>query len=281
MSKSILITGASGVLGRTVVKVFAAAGVNVRQGVRKLQSATSGLPAVRWDYAEPATIGPVLEEVDALFLMAPPLDPDAPGKLAPVIAAAKGSGLSHIILLSAFGANYSEQAPLRIIEHMVMDSGIPYTILRPNFFMENFSEGFLAASIKNQHGIFLAAGDAKTSFISAEDIAAVGLTAFQKQLAGAEYDLTGPEALDHTDAARMISEAAGHTVTYHALTEQQMADGARAAGMPDGNIAYLVMLYGVVRAGYSSGITPVVEEVTGRPAVRFAEFAKANAEAWR
>jgi len=63
-----------------------------------------------------------------------------------------------------------------------MDSGVPYTILRPNFFMENFPEGFLSGSIKGQNAIFLAAGDGKTSFISVRDIAAAALTAFQKPL---------------------------------------------------------------------------------------------------
>jgi uncharacterized protein YbjT (DUF2867 family) len=281
MSNSILITGASGVLGRTAVHTFVDAGVTVRQGVRNLQSAKPGVPAVRWDYADPTTLAPALAGVDGLLLMAPPLDSDSPAKLAPAVAAATQAGLSHILLLSAFGANYSEEAPLRVIEHMVMDSGIPYTILRPNFFMENFSEGFLAAGIRQQHGIFLAAGDARTSFISVGDIAAVALGAFQQRRTGVEYDLTGPESLDHTEAARLISEAAGHPVVYHPLTAEQMAAGARAAGVPEPAIGYMMMLYGVVRAGYSAGITQAVAQVTGRPPVTFAEFARANADAWR
>ena len=76
------------------------------------------------------------------------------------------------MFISAFGVNYNEQAPLRMVEHLVRNSGVPYTILRPNFFMENFSEGFLSGSIKTQGAIFLAAGDGKTSFISVQDIAA-------------------------------------------------------------------------------------------------------------
>ncbi|QOY90158.1 SDR family oxidoreductase [Paludibaculum fermentans] len=281
MSNSILITGASGVLGRAIVSAFVEAGVTVRQGVRNLNSAKAGVPAVRWDYADPSTIAPALDGIDALLLMAPPLDAEAVAKLTPAIVAAKSAGLSHILLISAFGANYNEQAPLRVIEHLVIGSGIPYTILRPNFFMENFSEGFLAGSIKAQNGIFLAAGDGKTSFISIDDIAAVALAAFQKPLTGVELDLTGPESLDHTEAAGFISEAAGRPVAYHALTEEQMAAGARAAGLPESTIAYMAVLYSIVRGGFAAGITPVVGEVTGRPPLTFAEFARRNAAAWR
>jgi len=100
-------------------------------------------------------------------------------------------------LTAAMGVDAVEPAPLRIVEPHLMASGVPYTILRPNFFMENFSTGFLAPMIK-QGGIFLAAADGKTSFISVVDIAEVATVAFQKGLASKEYNLTGPEALDHT-----------------------------------------------------------------------------------
>jgi uncharacterized protein YbjT (DUF2867 family) len=75
------------------------------------------------------------------------------------------------------------------------------TILRPNFFMENFSEGFLAAGVREQNAIYLAAGDGKTSFISVKDIASVAVAALRQSQTGREIDLTGPEALDHFEVA--------------------------------------------------------------------------------
>ena len=75
--------------------------------------------------------------------------------------------------------------------------------------MENFSAGFLASSIREQNAIYLAAGDGKTSFISVEDIAALVVAALQQSLTGKEIDLTGPEALDHFQVAKIISEASG------------------------------------------------------------------------
>ncbi|HEY3439513.1 MAG TPA: SDR family oxidoreductase [Paludibaculum sp.] len=281
MNPSILITGATGVLGKSIVEAALKAGFTVRQGVRDLKKATPKAEAVSLNYSDPATIAPAMAGVTGLVLMAPSLDANAPAELAPVIGAAKTTGVRHIVFISAFGVNYNEQAPLRVVEHLVMNSGVPYTILRPNFFMENFSEGFLSGSIKAQAAIFLAAGDGKTSFISVQDIAAAVVGALQAPLAGKEFDLTGPEALDHAEVARIIGEAAGRPVAYYSLTEEQMLSGARAQGMPEPAIAYLAVLYSVVRQGLAAGVTGDVEAITGRKPMTFAEFARTSAGAWR
>jgi uncharacterized protein YbjT (DUF2867 family) len=281
MSNSILVTGASGVLGRAIVNAFVEAGAPVRQAVRDLKKAKPGVDSARWDYADPATFAPALAGTGGLLLIAPSLDANAPAELAPAVAAAKAARVAQIALISALGANQNEQATLRIVEHIVVDSGVPYTILRPNFFMENFSEGFLADGIREKRGIFLAAGDGKTSFISVRDIAAVVLAAFQEPLIGQELDLTGPEALDHFAVAKIIGQVSGRAVAYTPLTEEQMVAGARAAGMPEPAIAYVNMLYSVVRAGYLAAVPPDFERVTGRQPISFAAFAQANAGAWK
>jgi uncharacterized protein YbjT (DUF2867 family) len=200
--------------------------------------------------------------------------------LKPVINRAGKAGVSRMVFVSAFGVNYNEQAPLRIVEHQIMDSGIPFNILRPNFFMENFSEGFLSGTIKGQRGIFLAAGEGRTSFISALDIAAVAATCFSSQSNKQELDLTGPEALDHAEVAAIISEVSGRPVFYHPLTEDQMVAGVLAAGVPESAIGYMTVLYGAVRAGYAAAVTGDVQQVLGRPPISFLQFAKRKAAAW-
>jgi len=280
-NQCVLVTGASGVLGRSIVAAAENAGIAVRQGVRDPRKANPNAEAVRLDYHDASSIPPAVAGVTDLLLMAPPLDPNAASELAPVIAEAETAGVRHIVFISAFGVNHNKQAPLRVVEQLVMDSGLPYTILRPNFFMENFSEGFLAGNIKTQGAIFLAAGEGKTSFISVRDIAAVAIAAFQKRLVGRAFDLTGPEALDHAEVAKIITEAAGRPVRYHPLTEEQMLSGARSQGMPKPTIAYLAALYSAVRQGLAAGVTGDVEAIIGRKPMAFAEFAQANASAWR
>ena len=162
-----------------------------------------------------------------MLLIAPPLDVESPAKLSPVIDRARALGVGHIVLNSALGVDADENAPLRRIERHLMASGAGYTILRPNFFMENFTTGFLAPMIR-QGEIYLAAGDGRTSFISTADIAAVAAEAFAGGHQGREYNLTGPEALDHTEVAQLISQASGRTITYHAISEEEMLAGAMA-----------------------------------------------------
>ncbi len=279
--KTILVTGATGSLGSAVVRTLASKGFKVRAAARNLAKATfaAGVDAARFTYEDATLHGPTLQGVEGLVLIAPPLDPEAPAKLLPVIDQAKNMGLKHAVLISALGVDAVEQAPLRRIERHLMASGLPYTILRPNFFMDNFTTGFLAPSVK-QGAIYLAAAEGKTSFISTLDIAEVVAVVFQKGLVGKEYNLTGPEALDHATVAGIISRVAGRTVAYHALSEEAMFQGLRGTGMPEGAVQYVGVLYGVVRAGYAATVTNDVETVTGRKPQTFAAFSQQNAASW-
>ncbi len=277
MQNRVLVTAANGALGQAIVRAAGDAGLPVRQAVRHLEKANPNVEAVRLDYADPTTIAPALAGVSAIVLMSPPLDPNAPAQLGAVVDAAKAAGIRHIVLISAFGVNHNEQAPLRVVEHLLIDSGVPFTILRPNFFMENFSQGSLASGIREQNAIYLAAGDGRTSFISAQDIATVVVTALQQRLTGREFDLTGPAALDHAEVAKIISDVSGRAVVYHAVTEEQMLAGARSHGMPEPAVGYLGVLYGVVRAGFAAGVTGDFEKITGRKPMTFEAFARSTA----
>lgn len=283
MGKTMLVTGATGNLGREVVKALTTKGYAVRAASRDTSKIAPGrnVQAIRFDYADPTTIAPALEGVNGLFLVAPPMDPETPAKLNPVIEKAKAAGVEHVVLNSALGVDQNEQAPLRVVERALMDSGLGYTILRPNFFMENFSTGFIAPMIRGQSAIFLAAGDGKTSFISTTDIAEVAALAFAEKHDGKEYNLTGPEALDHGQAAQKIGAAVDREVTYHALDEEAMLQGARDNGMPEGAVQYMAVLYGAVRAGYTAVVTNDVESVTGHKPVTFDEFVNSNVGCWQ
>jgi uncharacterized protein YbjT (DUF2867 family) len=277
----ILATGTTGNLGRAVVTALMAKGFTVKAAARNVLKASvpAGVEVVKFDYQDPATFDAALAGAEGAVLIAPPLDSDAPAKLNPVIDKARTTGVKHVVFISAFGVDALEQAPLRRIERYLMASGLNYTILRPNFFMENFSTGFLAPMVK-QGGVYLAAGAGKTSFISVADIAEVAATAFQKGLFGKEYNLTGPEALDHSAATNILSKVTGKIITYHPLTEEAMFQGLRQNGLPESAIQYIGVLYNAVRAGYTAAVTKDVETVTGRKPLTFDAFARQNATAW-
>ena len=279
--KRILVTGATGSLGRAVVAALRTKGITVRAAARNVGklAPSVGIEPVLFAYENQATHKPALQDVDALFLMAPPLDPEASAKLNPLIDMAKTLGVRHIVFNSALGVDAVEQAPLRIVERYVMASGVPYTILRPNFFMENFSTGFLAPMVK-QGGIFLAAADGKTSFISVADIAEAAAAAFVKGLVSKEYNLTGPEALDHNQVAAILSKVSGKSITYQAIPEEAMLSGLRGTGMPESAVQYVGVLYSAVRAGYTGAVTQDVETVTGRKPTSFETFTQQSAAVW-
>jgi len=277
--QKILVTGASGSLGRAAIAEFIVKGFSVRAASRQPRDGAGGdVQAVHFDYTDASTYRSALEGVNGVLLIAPPLDVEAPAKLIPFIDRAKASGVQHIVLNSALGIDADEAAPLRRIERHLMASGVGYTILRPNFFMENFSRGFLAQMVR-QGEIFLAAAAAKTSFISTRDIAAVAASAFAGGHVGKEYNLTGPEALDHYEVARLIGEASGRSIVYHPISEAEMIQGAIQNGLPESAAQFMGLLYSIVRNGWAAGVTDDVQQATGRAPLSFAEFVRDSAAA--
>ncbi len=285
MITSILVLGATGNLGGEVVRQLATKGFNVRAGVRQPEQfsiPSARVEAVRFDFDDPTSYSPALDGIEQLFLIARPLDPEAPLVLAPVLQAAKQAGVQRIVFNSGMGVEQNEDAPLRQVERQLEASGIAHTLLRPSFFMENFSNGFIAPMIQKAGGIFVAAENAKTSFISVVDIAAVAVAALTEDgHAGKAYNLTGPEALDHSEVAAIISQVTGREISYQDISEEAMSQGAIANGLQPSMADYLVVLYQDTRARYTAVTTPDVEQVTNRPPVNFVDFANQNASVWK
>ncbi len=281
MSGRIFVSGAAGKVGRAVVEKLIAKGEPVRGGFRNPAAATAPreLHKVKFDFTDFASVESALDGVSGAFLISPPLDPDAPAKLTPFIKEAKKHNI-HVVFISAFGANMNADGALAKVEKLLHDTAVTYTILRPNFFMDNFTEGWIAPSIKQQNSLFIPAGDGKTSFIAAHDIAAAVVSAFNRKLVGKTYDLTGSEALDHTEVAQLISTATGRTISYVDIPESALIEGAKAQGMPDGMIAYLADLYKAVRGGYCAAITHDLEDLINDQPIRFSTFAKAHKADW-
>jgi uncharacterized protein YbjT (DUF2867 family) len=269
----ILVTGATGQVGGAVARALMDRGINVRAATRKTTALrwTDRLQPVVFDFEDPGLHKAALDGISGLFLIAPPLDFEAPAKLIPFIDRAREMRVGHVVFISALRADKYEESPLGAIERHLRESGLAYTILRPNFFMDNFTSGWAASMIRRGE-LSLPAGDGKTSFISVGDIAEVAASAFQKKLHGAEYDLTGPEALTYGQSAEIISDVCGWTVTYRPISEMEMMQAARKGGMPESAVRYMARLFDLVRSGLMAEITDKARELTGRAPVSFREF---------
>lgn len=281
MSNTILVLGATGFAGKEVVKALAGKpGIEVKAATRfpeKYKAPAGNVTPVHLVQEDAATFAPALAGVDLVFLSALPLDADAAGKLRPFIDEAKKAQVKKIVFLSAIGVEHVEAAPLRQIELYLIASGIPYNIVRPNFFMENFSEGPFSPTIKQLGKILIPAGDGKYSVISTADIAAVSVELLLNEAhVGKELTLTGPKAVDNHEAAAIISAASGKTVTYENIPEEALIQGVIASGAPESAAHYLAMLVGAVRNGHCAVVTTAVKDITGKDPISLEDFAKAH-----
>lgn len=288
MSNTILVTGATGTVGTQVVRALnEKAGVQIRVGVRDLATSASlksdRVTPVALDWSQPETVHAALAGVDRAFLLTPFVPNQVEIGMA-FVDAAKKAGVRHLVKLSAIGCDIEPGIQLgrwhRAIEKHVEASGLPWTFLRPNNFMENFIGYYPPQADGN---IYLPFGDASVSWIAARDIgavAAVALTEDVSKHAGKAYTLTGSEALSVKQVAAQLSTATGRTINYVDVPEEGARNAMLAAQMPAWMVDAMMELHAIDKAGYAAEVTPVVEQLLGRAPQKLADFARENAAAW-
>lgn len=285
MDGRILVLGATGAVGRGVAEGLAARGEAVRAASRDPAAARAGTPLpVEWvelDLERPDTFGAALEGVDRVFLIARPGDEHPERAAGPLVEAMRRAGTRHVVNLTALGVETRNDIHLRKVELLLEGSGLEYTHLRPNFFMQVFATEPLLPAIRATGAIRLPAGEARVSYIDARDIAAVAVAALAEPgHAGKAYTLTGPEALDHAEVAALLSEAAGTRVRYEPATEEEARAALAGAGFPARRVERLIGFYRLVRAGFCAPVSGDVERVLGRPATPLARFAQEHSACW-
>jgi uncharacterized protein YbjT (DUF2867 family) len=201
------------------------------------------------------------------------------------VAAAKSAGVHRLLWFSSFGAKLDNHARFSrrhpVIDEAVRASGIPYTILRPNFFMQDFS-AFYGQTIRATGKIFLPLGDALVSHLDLRDLAEAAVSALTNDRhVNKTYDLSGPEALHTSQVAEQIGFAVGRTIGYQAISVTTMEASLREAGMDSWFAEGLAELYGWVRdSGLGSEATDAAEQLLGRKAIPFRQFAIDERSAW-
>jgi uncharacterized protein YbjT (DUF2867 family) len=299
--KTILVTGATGTVGSEVVKQLAAisssSGYNVRaavhsnnKSVKLRQLDSEGVEIVDLDYTKQETVAHALNNVDKIFLQTLPT-PNVADICSNIINEAKKNGVKYIVKLSAMGADSEPRSTILRLhgeeEKIIEDSGIPYTFLRPPAYMQNFVTQF-GHTIKTQNAFYVPAGDAKMSFIDSRDIGAITAGILTRNNSGSSlqhknkaYDITGPDAISYGQAADILSSEAGKKISYVNITEEDARKGMNQIGMSDWFIDIMMELFRIIRAGYGSETTMVVEDITGRKPISFAQFAKDYAKVFR
>jgi uncharacterized protein YbjT (DUF2867 family) len=271
MAHKILVIGASGTVGSGVAALLKQQGHQVRTTTGK--KAAAGADQVHLDLASGEGLAKAFEGIERAFIMSPGGYADQYKILSPLIQEAKRRGLKKVVLLSAFGADADDNAPLRRSEIELERSGVPYNVIRPNWFMQNFNT-FWLQGIREQGAITLPVGTAKTSFIDARDIAAVAARLLTSDdVNNRAFNLTGPEALDHAQVAAAIGEETGKKVVYKEIEPQQLKQGLLAGGVPEDYADFLLLIMGYLKAGYNAPVTPEVQTLLGRPPIGFRQYA--------
>ena len=290
--ETILVTGATGTLGSEVVKQLSSVtpAVNIKAGVHSAQNVNKDgdrVEVVLIDYNKPETLKEALNQVDKLFLLTPDV-PNASDLAVNAVTEAKKAGIRHIVKQSVMGADLeADVGTMRLhreAEKIIEQSGIPFTFLHPNEFMQNFVN-FHSPSIKNNNAFYLPLEDAKVSLVDVRDIASVAVKSLTEdgndKHKNKTYLITGPEALSYHQAAEILSNATGKKISYVNISEEEARGAMKEMGMSDWLINTISELHDYFRKGNASQVSSAVEEITGKKPISFSQFAKDYASAFR
>ncbi|WP_194890982.1 NmrA family NAD(P)-binding protein [Catenulispora pinisilvae] len=269
--KNFLILGGTGKTGRRIASRLTAAGHEVRTASR-----TGG--DVRLDLDDPATHTPALAGVTAAYLIEPGSVAGVtdPPRMAALVDAAVAAGVQRLVLLSAPGAD-RETHPLHTTEQAVRGSGLEWTVLRPGWFAQNFSEDFWLPAVRGGTLAF-PAGEARLSFIDAEDIADVATAALTADgHRGQVYELRGPRSIGFGEAADLIAKASGKPLQYLAITPEAFLEQQLSRGVPQQVAERMTHLMTIDSTRVPDGPTDGVERALGRAPRRFEDFVIAAA----
>src|SRR6266403_1337932 len=285
MAETVLVTGATGTIGRDVAKILSENAVPIRAGVRDQAKARKQFGAdialATFDFEDTSSFPGALEGVEKVFLL-PPLMWNQVEVANAFVDAAKRGGVRHIVKLSAIGADASPPYTFgkwhAANEQHIRESGLAFTFLRPNSFMQNFITYFPP----RDGAIYLPWGNGTASFVDTRDIARVATDVLTSDgHEGKIYTLTGPVALGIADVARILAAVAGRGIHYVEVPEAAARNGMLQAGIPKWQVDALMELHAINKQNRWSAVTSDVERVTGQDATDFAQFARNHADKFR
>ena len=273
----ILVTGASGNVGREVLKQISQAGHQVRaayQTPQKAAEAPAGVETTIVDFKRPGTLSAALNGVDCVFLVGP-VAPNLVELESNATEEIKRAGVPRLVKLSAMGtraATFPRQHSES--EDRIKASGVAWTFLRPNGFMQNMVI-YNAATVRGQNAFYGSAEDGKVSQVDLRDIGAVAVRVLTEDgHTGKTYTLTGPAALSNSEVAAILSSVLGREIRYVNLPPNQMKQALLGAGMPEWNANGIIDLEALYREGGASTVSPDIERVLGRMPIAYEQFAR-------
>ena len=279
----ICVTGASGTLSSEVIRQLERQQMPFRAAYFSEEAARAaqarGVDAVLIDYNRPDTLWTAFGGCTTLFLLGPNALNQTELELN-AVDAASAAGVRHIVKQSVMGAAeeaYSLAKIHRPVEKAIERSGVGWTFLRPNSFMQN-AVTFMAPTIRAEGAFYSATAQARISHIDVRDIAAVAVAALTTEgHEGQIHTLSGPEALTYDEVADELSRALGRVIRHVNLPPADLKAGMLAEGMPESIADRMLDLERYFREDRASTVTDDVKRVIGREPKRFADYVRDTA----
>ena len=275
MPERILVTGGTGKTGARVAAALALAGHDLRIATR--HPAGKNDRRLDWSDVQTAT---AFEGCTAAYLVAPTDSVDHLARMRPHLERAIGGGTRRFVLLSASSLERGG-AMMGAVHDWLAQNAPEWVVLRPSWFMQNFSEGPHAVTLREEGVIYSATGTGRVGFIDAGDIAEAAVAALVAPVAlNRDVVLTGPEALSYNDLAGILSQVLRRPIRHVALDADTQARRFEAQGLPSEYARMLSALDQRIAGGAEDRTTDGVAQLTGRTPTGFRTFAEAAAPAW-
>jgi len=286
-NKNILITGATGNVGHALLqKLRDEENVNIYAAGRsiekmKKQIDNDSINYVKHDFKDESTYKSALVNIDTVFLMRPPAISKVKKYIRPFLVKIKENKIKQVVFLSLQGAEKNIVVPHHRVEKYIKNLNIPYTFLRPSFFMQNLSTTH-QKEIKEKNEIFIPAGKGKTNFIDIKDIAAAARKVILEDgHINKAYKLTGPENLDYYEIAEVMSEILNKKIEYKDPSIFQFFKRKRQEGYSIIHTLVMIGLYSASKYGSVAKKTDEFKQLMERKPITFKEFVRDHKEKWQ
>jgi ergot alkaloid biosynthesis protein len=276
MTAQILVIGGKGKTGRLVAQELRLRGVKTRIATRSPSTDDD----VAFDWQDPRRAEAAFDGVNAVYIVAPTNNSDHGTIVPPILEMARKREVRRFVLLSA--SSLEVGGPMMGQIHSYLRDEVPeWTVLRPTWFMQNFSEQQHRETIRNQNAIYSATGTGRIGFIDAADIAKAAVSALlEKTSWNRDFILTGPETLSYADFAEKISDVIGRTIKHINLTTSELADRYVRAGLDRAYAGILAEMDGRISEGSEDQLSDGVFGLTGQPPSTATEFIREHKHSW-
>lgn len=273
---NVLVTGGTGTTGRMVVQGLKEQGIPTKAGTRR----PSNGDEILFDWQKPESARAAFAGIDAVYVVAPTNTSDHGSVVLPVLDIARSCGVRRFVLLSA--SSLEAGGPMMGQIHSYLKDNAPeWTVLRPTWFLQNFSQKHHLTTIREENAIYSATGSGRVGFIDASDIARAAISALLADHSwNRDFILTGPETLSYSDVASRLTDVLGRTIRHVNLDIGQLGDRYCNSGLDRTYAETLASMDEWIENGYEDRVTDEVHALTKQNPNSADVFMRKNRDCW-